>query len=192
MSSVAAVVVIAMSVSADGAVGDHGKPTAKSIFDKGHAQSPQASARSSEADEDSGEVDADEAESVRLRGEFQQSITAAPAVVAPAAGLVAARKAALALPVAPGQWDEITDKPFLNDPVNRGANFGVGWGLVTGRMTALTHSGSAVYAGAASGGVWRSWDNGRDLEAGQRRSASAVRRCARDGPLGRFDLGGHG
>ena len=79
VSSAAAVVVVAMSVSANGAAGDRGKPTAKSIFDKGHAATPQASARSLDAgDGDSGGVDADEAESVRLRGEFQQSITAAP------------------------------------------------------------------------------------------------------------------
>ena len=36
-----------------------------------------------------------------------------------------------------------------------------GWGDVTGRMTALTHSGSVVYAAAASGGVWRSTNNGK-------------------------------
>src|SRR3954453_6965249 len=163
VSSVAAVGVIAMSVSAEGAAGGHGKPSAKSIFAKGHAATQQPSARASAAaeEEDGGGVDADEAESVRLRGESQQSTPAAPAVVAPAAGLAAAQKAAAALSVAPGQWDEITDKPFLNDPVDRGANFGVGWGLVTGRLTALTHSGAAVYAGSASGGVWRSWDNGK-------------------------------
>ena len=68
-----------------------------------------------------------------------------------------------ALPVAGGSWDEVTDKPFLNDPVDRGANFGVGWGDVTGRMTAFTHSGTTVYAAAASGGVWRSTNNGKHL-----------------------------
>ena len=191
VSSVAALVVMAMSVSADGAAGGHGKPTAKSIFDKGHAATPQASARSlDEGEGDSGGVDADEAESVRLRGEFQQSITAAPAVVAPVAGLVAARKAASSLPVAQGRWDEVTNKPFLNDPVDRGANFGVGWGNVTGRMTALTHSGSIVYA-ASPAVVCGARRNNGDLDRGRTRPASAVRGCDRDGPVGRLGLGRH-
>src|SRR3954468_13545479 len=59
VASVSAVVVIAMSVSADGAAGGHGKPTAKSIFAKGHAATPQAAARSlDEGDGDGGSVDA--------------------------------------------------------------------------------------------------------------------------------------
>ena len=153
---VSALVVAAFTAPASGAVSVGQKPTPRSILAKGTA------AKVSSANDESGHgVDADEAESVKLRGEFEQSIVAAPAVAAPAAGLVAAQKAAAALPVAGGSWDEVTDKPFLNDPVDRGANFGVGWGDVTGRMTALTHSGSTVYAAAASGGVWRSTNNGK-------------------------------
>jgi hypothetical protein len=155
----AAAVVAAMAAPASGSVAARGKPTALSIFAKSTGASHAAALAEDEGDGDHG-VDADEAESVKLRGEFEQSIVAAPAVAAPAAGLVAAQQAASALPVAGGSWDEVTDKPFLNDPVDRGANFGVGWGDVTGRMTALTHSGSTVYAAAASGGVWRSTDNG--------------------------------
>ena len=188
VTSVAALVALAMSVSADGAAGGHGKPTAQSIFNKGHSTTPQSSARSlDEGDGDGGGVDADEAESVRLRGEFQQSITAAPAVVAPVAGLVAARNAASSLPVAQGRWDEVTNKPFLNDPVERGANFGVGWGNVTGRMTALTHSGSIVYAASASGGVWRSRNNGTtwtEVNAGlPRLSVGAIATDPSDGSV---------
>ena len=190
VSSVAAVVVIAMSVSADGAAGGHGKPTAKSIFDKGHAATSQASARSlDEGDGDSGGVDADEAESVRLRGEFQQSITAAPA--RRRSRRRAGRRAERRLRRCRSRtasWDEVTNKPFLNDPVNRGANFGVGWGDVTGRMTALTHSGSVVYAAAASGGVWRSHEQrgapGREVNAGlPRLSVGALATDPSDGSV---------
>ncbi len=162
VATVAAVVVAVMAAPAQGAVGARNKPTALSIFAKGHAATPSnRSGVQSQNAGDSGNVDADEAESVKLRGEFQQSITAAPGVAAPAAGLVAAQTAAAALPVAPGTWSEVTGKPFLNDPVNRGANYGVGWGDVTGRMTGLTVSGSTVYAAAASGGVWRSKNKGK-------------------------------
>ena len=72
----------------------------------------------------------------------------------------AAVAAANTLPATGGSWSEITKRPFLNDPINRGANFGVGWGYVTGRMTAFTAARRRVYAGSASGGVWRSTDGG--------------------------------
>ena len=119
-------------------------------------------------------VDADEAQSVALRGQYQQSITAAPALAAPAAGLVAATRAAAALPTAPGRWEAVTNKPFLNDPVARGADYGEGYFDVTGRLTALTHSGSVVYAASASGGVWESRNQGSTwipLDAGLPRLA---------------------
>lgn len=107
----------------------------------------------------------DEAETIQLRGEYQRSITAAPARMSPIAGLLAARQAADRMPRHRGIWKAVTDKPFLNDPINRGANYGVGWGLVTGRMTALTRAGGVVYAGSASGGVWRSSNDGRTWRA---------------------------
>ncbi|MDX6546342.1 MAG: hypothetical protein QOG02_2116 [Gaiellales bacterium] len=102
----------------------------------------------------------DEAGVIRARGEFETAIAAAPAQVVPSRGLSAAIAAAAALPVRGGSWSEITAKPFINDPINRGFNFGVGWGNVTGRMTAFTAAGGAVYAASASGGVWRSTDMG--------------------------------
>ena len=107
------------------------------------------------------EDDGNEAESLAARSEFEQAIIAAPADVAPAAGLLAATRAAAALPTRGHGWDEMTDKPFLNDPVGRGQNYGTGYGLVTGRMTAFTHRGGTVWAGAASGGVWRTSNAGR-------------------------------
>jgi len=161
MTTVAAA---AVTVPAAGAVDGHQKPSAKQMFAKTAAGSRAATHAAKEAaDEgDGGEPgDENEAEMVRLRGEFLQSITAAPAQSAPPAGLLAAQRAATSLPVAGGRWDEVTDKPFLNDPVGRGFNYGEGNGLVTGRMTGLTVSGGFVYAGAASGGVWRSSDAGR-------------------------------
>ena len=103
---------------------------------------------------------ADEKEQIRERGLFETAIAASPAAALPARGLSAAIKQAATLPTVGGTWAEITKRPFLNDPVNRGANYGVGWGFVTGRMTTFTASGGALYAGAASGGVWRTTDLG--------------------------------
>ena len=154
--AVAAVVAAAASPAVGAANGGPGKPTAQSVFDKHIAAANSNSAGAEGPGDDQG----DEAETVKLRGEFQQSITAAPAVSAPTAGLVAATRAAAGLPTYAGTWHETTGKPFVNDPIDRGANYGVGWNDVTGRMTALTHSGHTVYAAAASGGVWRSTDEG--------------------------------
>ena len=55
----------------------------------------------------------------------------------------------------------ITDKPFQNDPVPGyrdpvWSDFGSGYGLVTGRISALTAAGGAIFAGGADGGVWKS------------------------------------
>ena len=93
VATVAAVVVAVMAAPAQGAVGARNKPTALSIFAKGHAATPSNRSGVQAQDEGDGDhVDADEAESVKLRGEFEQSIVAAPAVAAPAAGLVAAQQ----------------------------------------------------------------------------------------------------
>src|SRR3954454_18463579 len=151
----AAVVVTALVSPAAGASTTAAKPSPKAMLAKSLAAAKATDSGLKALAEDPGEQDGDEAESVKQRGEYLQSITAAPAVIAPAAGLVAATQAGAALPTAAGARHEVTDKPFIDDPINRGANFGVGWYNVTGRMTALTSSGNTVYAGAASGGVWR-------------------------------------
>ena len=154
---VAAVVVAVFSLVAPAsAAGPGSKPSAKSIHERGvrATAGPSSRARSEEPGEE------DEAGVIAARAEFHQSITAAPAEVAPAAGLAAAISAASHLASTGGHWQEVTDKAFLNDPLERGANFGVGWHYVTGRMTALTSAGRYVYAGSASGGVWRSSDSG--------------------------------
>jgi len=111
------------------------------------------------ASEARGDTDAQEA--IRARGLYELSIAAAPASTVPSRGLEAAVAAASRMGATDGHWTEVTRRPFINDPINRGANFGVGWRYVTGRMTAFTSSGSTLYAGAASGGVWRTTNQGR-------------------------------
>jgi hypothetical protein len=143
--------------AASGAQGGH-DPDPRAFLQK---QATLAHAQAQAQSEEPGEEDEDEAGVIRLRAEYAQSIQAAPGTTFPVAGTLAAQRAAAALPVVGGQWSSPTDKPFINDPINRGGNFGVGWGLVTGRMTALTESRGVVYAGSASGGVWRSYDQGR-------------------------------
>jgi len=142
------------------AVGPRGKPAPQSILNKGVAATTGSAGRVRASQRTATEDEEDDAGVIAARADFHQSITAAPAEVAPAAGLLAATRSAGNLPGAGGQWREVTDKPFLNDPVDRGANFGVGWQHVTGRMTAFTSAGRYMYAGAASGGVWRTSDAG--------------------------------
>ena len=112
-------------------------------------------------DEDGGGGgDADEKDSIRERGMFELSIAAAPASNVPSRGLLAAVSAAENMRATGGRWAEVTARPFINDPIPRGANYGVGHHYVTGRMTAFTSSGGTLYAGAASGGVWRTTNLG--------------------------------
>jgi len=156
-----AVTAAGMAVPAAGAGSHDRQPPAKSMLAKSLGLAPSGGGQATSGGEDEGDGEENEAGMVQLRGEYLQSITAAPGVTAPTAGLLAARRAATRLPATRGRWSEVTDKPFLNDPINRGDNFGVGHRVVTGRMTGLTVSGRYVYAGSASGGVWRSSDLGR-------------------------------
>lgn len=162
--------------------GHGGTPSARSFVKKQAALSS-AKARAEE-DEGGGR---DEGREVRLRAEFAQSIQAAPARTFPVTGVLAAQRQAAALPVRGGRWTSPTDKPFINDPIPRGMNFGVGHRIVTGRMTGLARSGRVTYAGAASGGVWRSFDNGRhwhEFSRGlPRLSVGAVATDPRDGSV---------
>jgi hypothetical protein len=89
----------------------------------------------------------------------------APGSSVPAQAYAAAIAAASHLQTGGGAWQELTDRPFLNDPVPgyrdpNWSDFGSGYGLVTGRMTSLTAAGGAIFAGAADGGVWKSTDGG--------------------------------
>jgi hypothetical protein len=106
-------------------------------------------------------VDADEAQEVWAGTEWMNSISSAPAETVSARALLAGSRHAEAMPATSGRWTEVTARPFLDDPVKRGANYGVGWHWISGRMTALTSTGGTIFAGAAAGGVWRSTDMGK-------------------------------
>ncbi|HEY0240742.1 MAG TPA: hypothetical protein VGC37_19095 [Friedmanniella sp.] len=167
--SIALVAVLAMLTvpALAGPAGAAGHPPKRQAVTMLHKQLavPQrragAGSRASQSRQEDGGEDGDEAQTLRVRAAYEQSIIAAPGAVAPAAGLLAAGKAAAALPSQGHRWDEVTDKPFLDDPVGRGQNYGTGWGLVTGRMTAFTARSGKVWAGSASGGVWRTGNRGR-------------------------------
>src|SRR4029078_1365249 len=64
-----------------------------------------------------------------------------------------------------GPSRERANLPYLDDPIpgygpEGFSNWGVGWGVVSGRMTAVLSSRGAVCAGGADGGVWKSTDRG--------------------------------
>lgn len=147
-------VAVALAAPASGATSKSTNPRTK-IFTLGQSAAAQP------ADQDGGGGDdGDSAEEIQARADFEAAIASAPAQAIPAGGLQAAIASANSLPATGGTWNELTARPFLNDPVNRGDNFGVGWYFVSGRMTAFTSSGSTLYAGSASGGVWRTTDMG--------------------------------
>ncbi len=107
----------------------------------------------------------DEGNEVLERAAMESFMKTAPAATVSAAAYTAAQAQAAQLSTQGGTWQALTDKPFLNDPVPGyrdpvWSDFGSGYGLVTGRMTALAASGGAIYAGAADGGVWKSTDRG--------------------------------
>jgi hypothetical protein len=74
---------------------------------------------------------------------------------------------AASLPTLGGTWTELTTLPYdLEDPKYRAEDHdqwfpGSGVGFAGGRIQALAVDGDTVYAGAASGGVWRSLDRGK-------------------------------
>jgi hypothetical protein len=93
-----------------------------------------------------------------------------PGTQVPGAALAAADAQAGKLGVRGGDWSQVTtgtynnDAPGFGDPV--WSNFGAGWGLVSGRSTALAADGKWVYAGFADGGVWASSDGGKHWTPG--------------------------
>ena len=74
---------------------------------------------------------------------------------------------AASLPTVGGTWTELTALPYdLEDPKYRAPEAdqflaGSGYGFAGGRIQALAVEGETVYAGAATGGVWRSVDRGK-------------------------------
>ncbi len=77
----------------------------------------------------------------------------------------AAAQQAAQIPSTPGQWQQFTTQAYNGQPANYTdpfwSNVGAGFSLVGGRVTALaTTPDGAWFAGAADGGVWRSYDQG--------------------------------
>jgi hypothetical protein len=105
-----------------------------------------------------------ETEDLMDRAEQYAAVRTAPGTKVSAGAFQAAQAAARALPLAAGQWQELTNKPYNSDAVNYRdpfwSNSSGGNGLVSGRMTAIASDGNIVYAGAADGGVWKSTDKG--------------------------------
>ncbi|MGW2418948.1 hypothetical protein ACWC0C_06740 [Streptomyces sp. NPDC001709] len=117
------------------------------------------------ADDDGGDPD----DPVAGTLQFATARTAPSATVSGAA-LAAGTAAGDRLPVRGGTWSEVTsgsagsETPGYADPSF--SDYGSGWGLVTGRASALATDGPWVYAGFADGGVWRSKDTGRTWTPG--------------------------
>lgn len=121
-----------------------------------------------------------------LADQFDQYYAAriAPAGYVTGNALGSAAQQAAALPSTPGQWQEFTTNPYQAEPAGYTdpfwSNIGAGFGLVGGRVTALAATRGAWFAGAADGGVWRSFDRGGhwapvfDNQAGMSIGALAV------------------
>jgi hypothetical protein len=101
-----------------------------------------------------------------LADQFDQYYAArtAPAGYVTGNALGSAAAQAAALPSTPGQWQEFTTQPYNAEPAGYTdpfwSNLGAGFRLVGGRVTALAATHDAWFAGAADGGVWRSFDHG--------------------------------
>jgi hypothetical protein len=102
-------------------------------------------------------------------GEREQSRTAPTGSVAPGAYEAAAAAVAALPTTALGAKDLLSGTPYdADDAAYRDpavSNSGGGAGFVTGRVQGLTVAGSAIYAGGAAGGVWRSTDGGSSWTA---------------------------
>jgi hypothetical protein len=110
----------------------------------------------------------DDGESEEVMDSAQQfaAVRTAPALSVSADAFTAATAQARKLPQLGGRWREVTDQPYNSDAVNYRdpiwSNSSGGAGLVSGRMTALAAEGQTIFAGAAAGGVWRSFDGGQN------------------------------
>ena len=101
-------------------------------------------------------------EAATLAGQFAEARTA-PGVVDSGA-YTAAYQQIQSLPVAGGQWADVTQVPYdSDDPRYRDyySNSSGGLGFVSGRITGIAaDDNGAVYAASADGGVWRSLTGG--------------------------------
>jgi hypothetical protein len=88
----------------------------------------------------------------------------APAGYVTGDALGSAAREAAALPSTPGRWQEFTTNSYNAEPAGYTdpfwSNLGAGFRNVGGRITALAATRDAWFAGAADGGVWRSFDQG--------------------------------
>lgn len=113
---------------------------------------------------DEGEDDGGETAELLDREQEYAAVRTAPAATVSSQAMVAARAQAAALPAAAGAAKELTNQPYDSDALNyrdpTWSNSSGGSRDVSGRMTAITSDGNAVYAGAAGGGVWKSTDKG--------------------------------
>jgi sugar lactone lactonase YvrE len=108
----------------------------------------------------------------------------APAGYVTGNALGTAAAQAAVLPSTPGRWQEFTTNSYQAEPAGYTdpfwSNLGAGFDLVGGRITALAATKDAWFAGAADGGVWRSFDHGAhwtpvfDNQAGMSIGALAV------------------
>ncbi len=163
-----AAVALAMSVPAASATGGSKLPPSaqrqiRALVNgtNGHLGSEPAPAARAEG---RGEPEGDALE-IADRAEQYSWMRTAPADEVPAAALASARRQAARMPVTQAPWRELTHQPYQAEPKGYTdpywSNDGAGFGLVSGRATALTVARGAVYAGAADGGVWRSTNAGR-------------------------------
>jgi hypothetical protein len=99
------------------------------------------------------------------RAEQYAQMRTAPGTSVSSLAFAAARRQAAAMPKVGAQWREVTSGTLQNDTRNYRdpfwSNSGSGWGITSGRTTALAVDGSEVWLGAADGGVWHSTDQGR-------------------------------
>lgn len=102
---------------------------------------------------------------VAERAEQYAAERSAPADSVSAAALLAARRQAATLPRSSARVHEVTDRSLDAEPAGytdpTWSNIGAGFGIVSGRVTALAVDGRTWYTGTADGGVWRSRNGGR-------------------------------
>jgi hypothetical protein len=161
LAAVAAAVLAGASLPSSGVAVSSHKPQYSSVVMR-HLNATAAAHAKSGGDDDAGDVAA--------RAEYEAAIESAPSYRADARQLAAAQHRAQRLPASGHRWQALTDRPYLHDPApgygpELFSDYGVGYGLVTGRITGLAASGVAVFASSADGGVWKSTDRGAHWKA---------------------------
>ena len=103
------------------------------------------------------------------RAEQYANQRSAPGLSVSAEALVAARRQVDEMPKAKAKVAEVTNQPYNAEPAGYAdpywSNVGSGFGIVSGRVTALASDKRFLYAGAADGGVWRSANGGKSWDS---------------------------